>query len=156
MKSVLAVPALLAAKNIVSAATIYWDGSGTGWDAVASWSTDSSATTPDPAAVPGSGDVATFNISSVNTNQTINFNANQAATGLAFVSTGTVALQGGGTNRTLTLGTSGLSISSDAGAVSIGSGTSGQNVAISLAGAQTWTNNGSGADSIPILAKRPF
>lgn len=148
LKSVLTLPILLGLGSATSAGTIYWDASGTGWDAASSWSINSAATTPDPAAPPGSVDVATFNISTVNTNQTVNLNADQSAAGLVFGSIGSVSLLGGGTNRTLSLGTGGLSVSSGAGAVSIGSSTAGQNVAISLAGAQTWTNNGSGAVTI--------
>src|SRR5690349_20580211 len=67
-----------------SAATIYWDGSGTGWNSTGSWSTNSSATTPDPAAVPGIGDDVVFNITTVNTAQTVSLNANQAANSLLF------------------------------------------------------------------------
>jgi hypothetical protein len=87
------------------AGTVYWDGSGTGWDATASWSTASDATTPDPDTVPGSGDDAVFNITTVNTAQIVNLNADQAINSLTFNSTGTVALQGGGTNWTLRTGT---------------------------------------------------
>lgn len=122
------------------AADIYWDGSGTGWDTVGSWSTAGGATTPDPGAVPGSADIALFNISTVNTAQTVSLNAAQSALGLSFTSSGTLVLQGGGTNRTLTLAGSGIT-KSGTGAVTIGSVTTGQQVALALSASQTWANN---------------
>ncbi len=126
------------------AATIYWDGTGTGWDVAANWSTAVGFTTPDPAAIPGASDVAFFSISTItNTAQTVNLNANQAALGLIFLGTNsaTTTLLGGETDRALTLGTSGIAVNSGAGAVSIGSSTAGQGAAITLGGSQTWTNN---------------
>ena len=121
------------------AATIYWDGTGTLWSAAASWSSASGSTTPDQ--LPVAADIAQFNISLVNTAQTVSLNANQSIAGLIFSSTGTTLLQGGGTNRVLTLGTSGIVVNSTAGAPTIGSATAGQNVAITMSGAQSWTNN---------------
>src|SRR5258706_8081898 len=92
------------------AATIYWDGSGTLWSAVASWSTASGATTPDPAAVPGASDVPAFNITTVNAAQTVYLNGARSANSLAFTNTSTTTLLGGisGTPavNTLTLGSS--------------------------------------------------
>ena len=141
------IAALLAAAGVLApaarGATIFWDGATAGWNAVANWSTSASATTPDPAAVPGAADIATFNISTVNAAETVSLNAAQAALGLVFSNTGTTALQGGGTNQVLTLGASGIVVNAGAGAVTIGSGTAGQNVAITLTGAETWTNNAS-------------
>lgn len=136
------IAALLAVQS-AHAATIYWDGTGTGWDAVASWDTLVDGSGGDPGAIPGSADVANFSINSVNSAQTVNLNANQLAAGLIFLgtNTATTALLGGGTNRTLTLGTSGIVVNSLAGAVTIGSSTAGENVAITLNGAQSWTNN---------------
>ena len=124
-----------------SGAVIYWNGTGTSWSSTADWSTNGSLTTPHPAAVPGSGDTATFNIAIVNSPQSVDLNANQAALGLVFSSTGSVLLEGGGSDRTLNLGTSGITDDPGAGAVTIGSATAGQQVAISLSGAQSWTNN---------------
>ena len=94
--------------------------------------------------VPGAADVATFNISTVNTAQKVNLNANQLALGLSFLSTGTTTLQGGGTNRSLTLGTSGI-VKTGTGAATVGSATANQNVAIALAGDQLWSNTVAGA-----------
>jgi hypothetical protein len=75
-----------------TAVTIFWDRTGTGWNNFDSWSTASNATTPHPAAPPGAGDIATFNITSVDTAQMVSLDAAQSALGLAFNSTGTVSL----------------------------------------------------------------
>ncbi|MDD5198531.1 MAG: autotransporter-associated beta strand repeat-containing protein [Terrimicrobiaceae bacterium] len=125
---------------------IYWNGAGTGWDLAADWSTSANAATPNPLAVPGSGDIAVFVASNITTAQTINLNGPQSALGLVFgnrenVAASAVTLQGGGTNQTLSLGASGIqSIPNALGAVTIGSTTAGQAVNISLTASQTWTN----------------
>jgi autotransporter-associated beta strand protein len=125
-------------------ATIYWDGLSTDWGAVGSWSTAVGATTPNPAAVPGAADIADFSINTItNTAQTVNLNAARSVQGLVFegTNTATTSLLAGGTNRILTLGSSGITVNSLAGAVSIGSATEGQQVAVTLGAAQSWTNN---------------
>ncbi len=118
------------------AATIYWDGTGTSWNSVSSWSTVNNATTPDPAAVPGAADLADFDIIFVS-NQTVDLNAAQSALGLLFNNrSGSTTIQSGtgkGSN-TLTLGSSGITVDTGAGAVTI-------SAAISLSSAQMWTNN---------------
>jgi fibronectin-binding autotransporter adhesin len=119
-------------------AQIYWDGTGTTWNAVASWSTATAAVTPNPGAVPGVLDEAVFNISTVNTNQTVSLDANQSIRNLTFRSTGTTLLQGGGTNRTLSL-YGNITLATGAGAVTIGNATSGQNASLSLFGSLSWT-----------------
>lgn len=134
--------ALVLAPFSSNADTIYWDGSSAGWDNTANWTTDPAATTPDPALAPGAADDAVFNRDGINTNATVSLNANQAANSLTFLSTGTLTLQGGGTNYTLTLGSGGVS-KTGTGAVTIGSSTAGQNVAVTLGGSQTWTNGNS-------------
>src|SRR6266496_2627542 len=91
----LGVAALLVGAR-VDAAPIYWDGTGTSWNLASNWSTDPAAAIPDPAAPPGASDIATFNITGLNTAQTVSLDADQAAQGLSLVSTGTVTLQGGG------------------------------------------------------------
>lgn len=123
------------------AATIYWDGPSAGWDAVANWSTVSTATTPDPAAVPGAADDVVFNIDGANSAATVNVNGAQSALGISFKNTAATILQGGGTNRTLALGANGLSMDAAAGAATIGSAAANQNVAVNLTASQTWTNN---------------
>ena len=139
----------LLSAHAAQGAIIYWDGTGTAWNAVGSWSSVAGAATPDPAAVPGVNDTATFSISTLtNTAQTVNLNAAQSVLGLSFLGTNTATtlLQGGGVaNQTLTLGTSGISVASLAGAVTIGSTSALQNVAIILGGAQSWTNNSANA-----------
>ncbi|MEI6674288.1 MAG: autotransporter-associated beta strand repeat-containing protein, partial [Verrucomicrobiota bacterium] len=129
------------ATHTAQAATLYWDGTGTDWNTSSDWSTAAGATTPNPGTVPGAADIVTFSISSVNSAQTVDLNGNQAALGLAFLdTTADTTLLGGGTNRTLTLGTGGITVGSLAGAVILGSAADGQKVDILLAGAQTWTN----------------
>lgn len=129
-----------------SAATLYWDGTGTSWSSLQSWSTDSANPDVDPLAVPGSGDIATFNISTVNSAQTVNLNGNQAASQLVVNSTGAVTIQGGDADRILSLGTGPMTLSAGAGPLTIGSATAGQKVNISLQGSQNWANS-SGATS---------
>ena len=121
------------------AATIYWDGTGTGWESVLSWSTDPSNTTPDPLTVPNSDDVV-FNILGMNAAQTVNLNADQVAGSLTVQTTGAVNVLGGSGDHFLTLH-SGMTVAAGGGPLTIGSATAGQNVSISLSGHQTWANN---------------
>ena len=142
-----ALLAVLILSHSAQAANIYWDGTGTSWNSVGSWSTSISTTT-DPGSVPVSGDNAIFNTNGVNALQTVNLDANQSVGGgggLSFNlnSTGGVTLQGGGTDRTLALGTGGIGINAAAGPVTIGSATAGQSVVLNLGGDQNWANNGS-------------
>jgi T5SS/PEP-CTERM-associated repeat protein/autotransporter-associated beta strand protein len=123
--------------DVASAANILWDGTSTSWNAPTSWSLVTSAATPNPAAKPGGADNAIFNITTVNTPQTVNLDGAQSAQGLVFNSTGTALIQSGvGGPHTLTLGTSGIMINPGAGADAITS-------LVSLAGPQSWTNNSS-------------
>jgi hypothetical protein len=130
------------------AATLYWDGTSAGWDAVANWSTVAGAATPDPAAVPGAADDVIFNIDPVDGAVTVGLNAPQSAQSLVFNNTGTTTLQGGGTDRTLALGSGGIQMNAGAGAATIGSATAGQAVLMTLTGTQTWTNNSTSPLSI--------
>lgn len=129
----------------VLAATVYWDGSGGGWDTVGSWSTASGATTPDPDAVPGEGDDAVFNIATVNTAQTVSLNGDQSANSITNSTTGSVTFVGGGADRTLTLGAGGFARTGNA-ATAIGSPTAGQRVNVIVGADQTWLNTVSGSD----------
>jgi autotransporter-associated beta strand protein len=143
-----AIAALLAAQS-ASAAPYYWDGTSASWNTVANWSTASGADTPDPLALPGAADDAVFNITTVNGAETITLDADQAVQSMTFNNTDTTTLTGGGTARTLTLGTGGITMAATAGAVTLGDGTPGNNVLLSLAtGAQTWTNNSAAAFTI--------
>jgi fibronectin-binding autotransporter adhesin len=118
----------------VEAANILWDGTGTSWNVASNWSLFSNATTPNPAAKPGASDTAIFNIETVNTAQTINLNAAQAALGLFFSSTGSVSIQSGAGTNTLTLGNGGITVSPGVGNSTITS-------ALTLSAPQIWTNN---------------
>ena len=136
------------AASSTQAASIYWDGTSASWNTNTNWSTASGADTPDPVAVPGAADDAIFNISTVNDPETITLDANQAVNSMTFNNTGTTALTGGGTARTLSLGTGGITVASGAGAVTLGDGTAGNNVLLNLSGAQTWINNTANAFTI--------
>ena len=132
---------------------VYWDnfgGTANDWGSLANWSTVVEGGT-DPSAIPGAADVATFSATPiVTTAQTVNLNADISVLGLDFTSAVTAAttLQGGGTGRTLTIGANGIT-KAGTGAVSIGSATAGQEVAIALAADQTWANsNNTGAITI--------
>ncbi len=137
------------------AATIYWNGTEATWASVTAWSTTAGAVLPTPGSVPGAADDVIFGISPLFwANQTVNLGADQSALSLSFTSGGTTLLQGGGTNRSLTLGSGGISVAGGAGVVTIGSGTAGQNVALALNGNQTWTNNSvspTGASTLNVL-----
>lgn len=127
---------------------IHWDGTGTSWNSPASWSVAADGSGPDQ--TPTSIDIATFNITGLNTAQTVDLNAGQSVMGIAVNSTGSVALQGGGTAQTLSLGTSGIVLNAGAGPLTVGSATAGQEVAISLQGSQQWANSSGAASAITI------
>ena len=135
----------------VSARFRYWDNSGgtaNDWGGLANWSTVAAGGTT-PAALPGAADVAAFSATPIaGTAQIVNVNSNRSVLGLAVTatSTATTTLQGGGTNRTLTIGASGIT-NAGSGPLVIGSGTSGQNVGVTLAGSQSIAANGSGGIS---------
>src|SRR5262245_10180588 len=120
--------------TIAPAANLFWDGTGTSWNTAANWSTVNNATTPNPGSPPGAADVANFNITTVNTAQTVNLDAAQSALGLLFTSTGTVLIQTGAGSNTLTLGASGITVNAGAGADTI-------SAAVNLGTSQAWTNN---------------
>lgn len=124
------------------AATIYWNGTEATWSSATAWSTTAGAFLPNPGSVPGAADDVNFSIAPLFwANQTVNLGVNQAALSLAFNSGGTTLLQGGGTDRVLTLGSGGITVANNAGVVTLGSGTAGQGVALALDGNQIWTNN---------------
>ena len=129
-----------------SADTLYWDGTGAlpKWGTASNWSTDPNATTPDPSAAPGASDIAFFNISTVTTQQLVDMETSPSVQGLVFNQKGDrVLIRGNGTNRTLYLGASGITVNSSVTAstayTEVGSTAGGYNVAISLQGAQTWS-----------------
>ena len=131
------------ASAVSNAATIYWDGANGSWLNNAAWSSDSAATTPDPAAAPAAGDDAVFNISSANAATTVTFNAAHAANSLTFNNTGTTTLAADGTNRALSVGAGGMTMAAGAGTATIGSATANQNIPVTFTASQTWNNNSS-------------
>ena len=130
----LLVAAVLVTPIRTMAATLFWDGSGTGWNAAASWSTASDAALPDPSSPPGSGDLASFSISSVSLAQTVNLNAAASASGLTFNSPGATTVQSGSGTNMLTIGSNGITVNSGTGPATLTS-------AISTPSSQTWANN---------------
>jgi autotransporter-associated beta strand protein len=135
--------------SYTSGLNLYWDNSGgaaDSWGDASNWSTTVGGGSS-PSAAAGAGDVARFSATPiVGTAQTVNLNANQSVLGLAVESAVTqgITFLGGGTNRTLSIGSSGVTNASNgSGSVAIGSGTAGQNVAVTLVGSQSWANNGS-------------
>jgi len=127
--------------RVAPAATIVWDGTGTNWNVLSSWSQVSNSTTPDPAAKPGANDTTVFNIETVNSTQNPLMAGPQSVRGLVFSSLGHVQLMGsaGGLTPTdLTVGVGGI-FSSGANI----HGTA-EDVVVNLLGAQTWTTSGDG------------
>lgn len=125
--------------------TWYWDnfgGTANDWQSIDNWSLTSGATVP-AKSLPDATGFAQFNASTLSTVQTVNANGDLSVLGLTSVSPAAVTLQGGGANRTLTLGTGGIT-KSGTGVVQIGSATANQNVAVLLGGTQAWTNNAAG------------
>jgi len=122
---------ILAAGSVATQAaaeTNYWNGvdPAGSWGSTANWSTDSGATTPNPAAVPGASDDVVFNITTVNTNQNLHLNnANRAAQSMTFHSTAPTSISrattSGTTTRNLQLGGGGLTLNSGAGDVAFSS-----------------------------------
>ena len=125
--------------------TIYWNGEGLPWSATTSWSTDGTATAPNPAAVPGILDDVVFGIDGIATPQTVYLDGNQSALSLLFRATTASTLLGGTlatpANNTLTVGTGGITVDAGAGAVTIGQAATPGQVAVVLGGSQSWTNN---------------
>lgn len=108
---------VLAATGTARASTNWWDGVAGGWDAVARWSAVSTATAPDPAAVPGSADVAVFNVDGSNTAATVDMNAEQVVSGIVVRTTGRLTFRGstsGTTERRLTVGPGGIELQTGA------------------------------------------
>ena len=149
-RALISLLVLAAGLNLTaSAATIYWDGVGTGyWTNVTQWSTVSDATTPDPILIPTNTDIAVFSISTATGNQIVNLNAAQNVSGLRFLGInggGSVTIQNsvGAGNRGINIGADGIVMDSGAGAVVIGSAASNRKVPITLTAAQAWSNNSS-------------
>jgi autotransporter-associated beta strand protein len=133
--------AMLAGQS-AHAATYYWDTTATtsSWNYGASWSNNSTSggTT---GVVPLSTDSVVFNQSSLNGQDVVQLNGTTTIAGITFNNTGTTLIDSDtlGTARTLVIGSGGITVSSAAGAVSIGHTTNTANIA--LGASQTWTNN---------------
>ena len=117
-----------------AAASVWWDTTDGNWDTAGNWWTTATGTVA--ASKPVAGDTVTFNGTGVNGVETIYLNGNQAAATLTFANSSSTTLLGGNSatpaNNTLTL-SAGISVSSGAGAVTIGntSATAAANLAVS-------------------------
>jgi hypothetical protein len=135
----------------VHAADRYWDNNGctaNDWGSAANWSDVVGG--GGTGTLPGTSDVASFSATPIQgIAQTVNLNANRSVQGLNVLSgvSATTTLLGGGANRTLTNGVVGI-VNAGSSALTIGSGTSGQNVTLTLAGSQRIAANGSGGIAI--------
>ena len=121
--------------------TVYWNGTAP-WGDAAAWSGDVAGTTA--GSVPTAADTAFFSATPVTTGPTVGLLADRSLAGLSFggSATGTTTLTGGGIDAVLTLGAGGISISSTVGsAVTIGSATANQQLALAIGADQTWTND---------------
>jgi len=138
----LVAPLIAAWPQVARSADIWWDnvgGTANDWGGIANWSSVIGGGT-NPTALPGAADIAIFNATSLTTAQTVSVNADRSLLGMSFTSGAAVTLQAGGTNRSITLGASGI-VKSGAGAMTIGSTSTNQNVNLRLAADQTWANN---------------
>ena len=127
---------LLALTVSSPAQTLYWDNAGgtaNDWGSLANWSTDVAGGV-DPAVLPTVTDTVVFSATSVAAAQTVNLSAARSVLGLSFTSGQAHSLLGGGTNQILTLGAGGM-IKSGTGAITLGSATAGQQVALALGAA---------------------
>ena len=124
------------------ATAYYWNTTGTNtWSTGANWS-DTSTTGGTTGVVPGAGDTAFFNQSSVSGTETVQVGGAIGVAGITFANTAPTTLQSdSATTRVLTLGTGGITVNSGAGAATVS--LTGFVVNISLSGSQSWTNNSS-------------
>lgn len=134
---------LILAPAAVMGAERHWDNSSAdnSWGTAANWSADATGTGPD--GVPVSGDNIHFSVTGLTAAQTVTLNSSPVIGSLNFTGTiGTTILRGNGTSRTMTV-SGGLNVASGAGAVTVGSSTSGQGTSFILTTSQAFTNNGS-------------
>jgi fibronectin-binding autotransporter adhesin len=147
----LATLSLSFSANLI-AAPIYWEGAtNASWNDPANWSMDPGAGTPDPATVPGAGDVAHFSLTGQGSARTVNLMTDQMAQGIITQNlTGIVTLRGGnGVPVSLTLGSGGIEHLT--GGLTIGTSAE-DKVNIVLAATQRWNSatTGSGASAIMV------
>ena len=117
-------------------ADVYWTGGGT-WKSTGDWNTAADGVSG-TYRLPVAGDMAIFSATNVLYDQVTTLDVAFSVLGLTFQNTGYAVTIGPDypSVNTLTLGTSGITMNSGAGAVTIGD-------ALALSGGQTWTNNSS-------------
>ncbi len=146
--TILAISLTFASGLPAGAATNWWDGDGlqsNRWMLTTSWATADDGTGT-PAAQPGASDLVIFNAIPFNSsNVWISIDANKSVGGLVFNSPGTTVIGTEGANRTLTVGTDGITINPGAGTVTFGQGANNWRVLFALAGSQSWINNSTNA-----------
>jgi fibronectin-binding autotransporter adhesin len=135
----------------LKADNIYWDGpTDSSWNDVANWSTVPDGATPDPAAVPGAGDMIHFYVIGQTGSRTINLMTDQSVQGIITDNlTGTVTLRGGdGVPVNLTIGAGGIDHTTRG--FTIGNASDADKVNVILGASQTWNSatTGSGASAI--------
>ena len=130
----------------VHADVIYWDNELSATPGVwntdpTNWNTAADGSGVNPAATPGSADIASFNVSTLNTAQTISIQTNQVLDGINFTSTGDVLLQSNSNSRTVTIGAGGITKTGTTGVSTVSPSTSGIRFATLLSAPQTWSND---------------
>lgn len=136
----------------LSADAIYWEGpTGSSWNDVANWSTVSDTGVPDPAAVPGAGDVIHFSVTGQTTARTVNLMTDQSVRGIVTDNlTGTVTLRGGGgVPVNLAIGADGIDHTIRG--LTIGHASDADKVNVILAASQTWKSSAVGAGASAIM-----
>lgn len=141
---------LLLSAGAVQATNYYWNAADGLWGAGTNWS-DNSASGGTTGVIPGVGDTAVFNQSSVNGAETIALGAACAVAGLTFNNTGTTLIQSdSSTSRTLSISnavnTTVITVNSGAGAVTIGNANYPVSIYLGLTnqnGAVNWVNSSS-------------
>lgn len=134
--------------NLNSTGVVYWDGTGTSWADLSSWSFSPDSSTPNPLSVPTVGFSTLFGIAGIIGPQTVNLGGNQGAADMQFVSSETYTLLGGGIDRTLSLGSGGITVNADAAPPVLGSSTAGNQVNLTLTASQSWNNKAAGQSII--------
>ncbi len=132
----------------VHATDLYWEGTATSqstwedWNTSTFWDVAADGSGGNPSnLVPGANDKAFFNTTVNNTaGRGVRMNTNNSIDGLIFNTTGgsTVASQTS-TQRTLTIGASGVTMNLNAGAATLGTGS--RSINVTIGANQTWTNN---------------
>ncbi|MCW1921197.1 autotransporter-associated beta strand repeat-containing protein [Luteolibacter arcticus] len=127
---------LLDVTNIT--ADLYWDGTGTSWQAPAAWSVSPLDAAFNPTTPPDLNNLTRFGSDGLTLDQTVNLNGDQVTPAMVFTSPVLFTFLGGNADHTLTLG--GLTVDVASEGPVFGSATAGQKVDLILSGSQTWTN----------------